>query len=106
GEEGLVGRATFEAARGEHNRLTVSYASGWIVFSDSANPVHARGDCRQRGVRGARCLFTGAALANLGDGDDTLRKHTPPGGAVPAGTISSRGGQVTIGGTGVAAPTS
>jgi hypothetical protein len=69
-----VGPVTFTAARGEANRLTISEPGGELVFRDGANPVRARGDCRQVDRNTARCPFTeDIAQVRLRDRGDRVR---------------------------------
>ena len=72
-EEGLVGPGVFTAARGEHNRLTITYGMRGLLFSDANNAVEARGDCLQVGPHRARCPQSEVAQVRLGDGDDVVR---------------------------------
>jgi RTX calcium-binding nonapeptide repeat (4 copies) len=72
-EEGLVGPARFTAAPGERNRLTITARSLGLVFFDRANPIRARGDCRQLDLHRARCPNSEVAQVSLGDGDDFVR---------------------------------
>ena len=72
--EGHLGPVRFTAAQGETNRVTVTSETRGIVFSDAANPVHARGDCRQLDRHSARCPFTEEpGPVRLRDGDDLAR---------------------------------
>ena len=73
-EEIDLGPVRFTAAAGESNRVTVTSGTRGIVFSDAANPVHARGDCRQLTLHSARCPFTEEpGPVRLRDGDDYAR---------------------------------
>jgi Ca2+-binding RTX toxin-like protein len=80
------GPVTFTAAPGETNRLKISTGSLGMTFRDSANPVHARGDCTRIDAHTARCPFTeDIATARLGDRDDRAR--------VVGGLVRVRGGR-------------
>ena len=73
--EDYTGPVVFTAAFGEQNRVIVgSDARGGVVFSDAANPVRARGDCRQITPHTARCpLSDEIGPVRLRDGDDVAR---------------------------------
>ena len=72
--EGYAGPVRFTAAHGETNRVTVTSGTHGIVFSDAANPVHARGDCRPLNRHSARCPFTEEpGPVRLRDGHDFAR---------------------------------
>lgn len=65
-----TGPVRFVAGRGETNRLTISVSRG-VVFRDRANPVRARGDCRQIDRHAARCPITESRTrVRLRGGDD------------------------------------
>jgi hypothetical protein len=82
GEDGVVlGHLVFTGAPGEANRLSVyelTKPPGDFVFRDSANPVRARGDCRQLAWNAASCMPTDLlAAVRLGDGDDRATVAVP-----------------------------
>lgn len=65
------GPVTFQAAKGERNRVTVTEANGRLRFHDSANRVKARGDCDQVDRHTAICPFTeDIATVKLGNRND------------------------------------
>lgn len=79
------GPVVFKAAMGERNLLTVTAADGKLRFRDRANPVRARGDCRQVNRHTAVCSYTeDTARARLGNGADR---------AAVEGLVTVRGGK-------------
>jgi hypothetical protein len=79
-----VGSVVFKAAKGERNRVTVTYVRGRLRFHDDANRVRARGDCDQVNARTAICPSTeDTAQVLLGNRDDR---------ATVEGLVAARGG--------------
>jgi len=58
-EQQSVGRATFTAARGEKNRLTVRVGRWGVVFHDAGSRVQVRGRCKSLGPHTATCRSSG-----------------------------------------------
>lgn len=79
------GPVVFKAAGGESNLLTVKAAKGKLRFRDRANPVQARGDCRQVNRHTAVCSYTeDTAKVKLGNRADR---------ATVEGLVTVRGGK-------------
>ena len=68
------GPVTFQAAKGEVNRVTVTTANGRLRIRDSANRVVARGDCDQVNRHTADCPTTeDIAQIRLGNRNDRAK---------------------------------